>query len=105
MAKKPLLVNDVKLQIFSSMVPTIVEPKGVFTCPGLHEFITLINQFAAHKVIWSSMKRSTIVEIVDYIFQELPKPFNILGQDSCRKIQTSSGNYLTIIGRLREIYI
>jgi hypothetical protein len=42
---------------------------------------------------------------MDYIFQGLPKPFNILGQDSCRKIQTSSGNYLTIIGGSREIFL
>jgi hypothetical protein len=35
------------------------------------------------------MKRSTVEEIIDYFFHGLPSLFEILGQDSCRKIETS----------------
>jgi hypothetical protein len=99
------VVHDVKLRIFSSTVPTIVNPKGVFTRPGLHDFLSAISKFAANVIIWSSMKRSTIVNIVDYIFHGLPKPLHILGQDSCVKIETSPGNYLKVRGGSKEIFL
>ena len=57
-------VNDVKQGIHSPTVATIVEPKAIFTCLGLHEFLTTISEFAAHVLIWSSMKRSTVEKIV-----------------------------------------
>jgi hypothetical protein len=42
---------------------------------------------------------------VDYLLHRLPQPFDILGQDSCGKIKTSLGNYITIIGGLEEIFL
>jgi flagellar biosynthesis protein FlhB len=78
-ARRMPLFSDEKLQIFLSKVPTIVGPKGVFMCPDLHEFLIAIRKFVAHVVIWSSMKRSTIEEVVVYLFHRLPKPFDILG--------------------------
>jgi hypothetical protein len=59
-----LFVNDVKQGIHSPTVPTIVGPKAVFTCPGLHEFFTTISEFPARFLIWSSMKRSIVEKIV-----------------------------------------
>jgi hypothetical protein len=69
-----LFVNDVKQGIHSTTVPTIVGTKAVFTHPGLHEFFTMISEFVARDLIWSSMKRSTVEKIVQYLFQGLLLP-------------------------------
>jgi hypothetical protein len=98
-------VYDERQGIHSSTVPTNVEPKVVFTRPGLLEFLTEISKFAARIFIWSSMKRSTVDKIVDYLFGGLPLPFDILRQDNCQKIKTSWGKYLTVIVRSKEIFL
>jgi hypothetical protein len=98
-------VYDERQGIHSSMVPMIVGPKAIFTRPGLFEFLTEISKFAARIFIWSSMKRSTVNKIVNYLFRGLPLPFDILGQDNYRKIETSRGKYLTVIGGSKEIFL
>jgi hypothetical protein len=100
-----LFVNSVQQRIHSSTVPTIVGPKAVFTRPSLHEFLTTISKFAARVIIWSSMKRSTVEEIVHYLFRGLPQPFEVLGQDSCREIEIYRGKYLKVIGGSKEIFL
>jgi hypothetical protein len=104
-ASRMPFLYDVKQGIHSSTVPTIVGPKVVFTRPGLLEFLTEISKFAARIFIWSSMKRSTVDKIVDYLFRGLPLPFDILRQDSCQKIETSRGKYTTVIGGSKEIFL
>ena len=98
-------VYDERQRIHLSTVPTIVGSKNIFTHPGLLELFTKISKFAARIFIWSSMKKSTIDKIVNYLFRGLPLPFDILRQDSCQKIETSRGKYLTIIGGLKEIFL
>jgi hypothetical protein len=107
MTRGMLFVNDesYKQGIHSPTVPTIVGPKAVFTRPSLHEFFTTISKFATRVLIWSSMKRSTVEKIVQYLFHSLPLPFDILGQDSCRRIETSRDKYLTVIGGSKEIFL
>jgi hypothetical protein len=63
---------------------------------ALFEFLIAISKFAAYVIIWILMKRSTIEEIVDYLFCGLPRPFEILGQNSCEKIETSPSHYLKV---------
>jgi hypothetical protein len=104
-ASRMPFLYDVKQGIHSSTVPTIVGPKAIFTSPGLLEFFTEISKFAARIIIWSLMKRSIVDKIVDYLFCSLPLPFDILGQDSCQKTETSRGKYLTVIGGLKEIFL
>jgi hypothetical protein len=104
MSRMPF-VYDERQGIHSSTVPTIVGPKAVFMRLGLLEFLTEISKFAARIFIWSSMKRSTVDKIVDYIIRSLPLPFDILGQDSCRKIETSRGKYLIVIDGSKEIFL
>ena len=87
------------------MVPTVVELKVVFTRFGLHEFLTAISKFAARVIIWSSMKRSTVEEIVHYLFLCLPQPFEVLGHDSCRKIKIYWEKYMKVIGGSKEIFL
>jgi hypothetical protein len=98
-------VYDERQGIHSSMVPTIVGPKAIFVRPGLLEFLIEISKFAVCIFIWSSMKRSTVNKIVDYLFRGLPLPFDILRQDNYRKIETSRGKYLTVIGGSKEIFL
>jgi hypothetical protein len=98
-------VNPVQQRIHLSTVPTIVVPKVVFTKPGLHKFLTANSKFVARVINWSSMKRSTVEEIVHYLFCSLPQPFEVLGQDSCRKIEIYRGKYLKVIGGSKEIFL
>ena len=98
-------VNSVLQRIHVSTVPTIVGPKAVFTRPGLHEFFTMISKFAARAIIWSSMKRSTVEEIVHYLFRGLPQPFEVLRQDNYRKIEIYQRKYLKKIGGSKQIFL
>ena len=100
-----LFVNDVRDAIQSSTVSTIIGSKAIFTPLGLLEFFTTINKFVARVFIWRSMKKSTIEEIVDYLFHGSPPPFEILRQDCCRKIETSQKKYLKVIGGLKDIFL
>ena len=71
-------VNTVQQGIHSSMVPTIIRPKAIFIRPSLHEFLFAISKFVAKIIILSSMKRSTIKEIVHYLFHGLLQSFEVL---------------------------
>jgi hypothetical protein len=51
------------------------------------------------------MKRSIVEEIVHYLFRGLPQPFEVLGQDNCRKIEIYRGKYLKVIGGSKEIFL
>ena len=51
------------------------------------------------------MKRSTIKEIVHYLFCDLPQPFEVLGQDNYRKIKIYRGKYLKVVGGSKEIFL
>ena len=73
--------------------------------PSLHEFLTMISEFAAHVLIWSSMKRSIVEKIVQYLFCGLLLSFDILGQDSYQRIETSRSKYLTVIGGSKENFL
>ena len=79
--------------------------EGSFMCPGLYEFLTTISKFAVRIIIWSSMKKSTVEEIVHYLFRDLLQPFEVLGQDNCRKIKIYQGKYLKVIGGSKEIFL
>ena len=71
--------------IYSSEIPTLVGPKGVYCHPRMREFLTCVSDFAA-RIVWSSMKRTTVSSIANYLFHGLPPPFTILGQDHCQTI-------------------
>ena len=71
-------VNSVQQWIHLSTVSTIIVSMAVFMRPGLYEFFTLISKFVARGIIWSSIKRSIVEEIVHYLFCGLPPPFEVL---------------------------
>ena len=98
-------MNSMQQQVHLSMIPTIIKPKAIFTWPSLHKFFTAICKFAVRVIIWNSMKKSTVEEIVHYLFHGLLQPFEILEQDSCKKIKIYQGKYLKVIGGSKEIFL
>ena len=78
---------------YSSKVPTLIGPKGVFCRPRVREFLDGISEFA-RIVVWSSMKRSTVTAITNFLFHDLPPPFAILGEDHCQTIDIGEGRSL-----------
>ena len=98
-------VNDVRDGIHSSKVPTMVKPKAVFMSLDLFKFFIAISKFVACLSIWSSMKRSIVEQTVNYFFCGLPLLFEILGLDSCQKIETSHCKYLIVISGSKEIFL
>jgi hypothetical protein len=103
--KKQLRHNAPNMNFFSSSVPTIVGPKGVYTRPSLSEFLAIVKEVTARIVVWSSMKRSTIEGVVKFFFNGLPQPFETLGQESCGKIEISRIQYLKGLTGSKEIFL
>jgi hypothetical protein len=97
--------NAPDMNLFSSLVPTIVGPKGVYTCPGLSEFLAIVKEVTTRIVVWSSMKRSTVEGVVKFLFNSLPQPFETLGHESCRKIEISRDQYLKGLTGSKEIFL
>ena len=79
------LSNQSDLHVYSSTVPTIVGPKGVYTCPGVQEFLGNLSQFA-NIVIWSSMLDGTARQVCTWLFDGLPPLDLVLGQKACGRI-------------------
>ena len=77
--------------MYSSEIPTLVGPKGVYCRPRMWEFLKCVSDFAARIVVWSSMKRTTVSSVANYLFHGLPPPFVILGQDHCQTIDVGEG--------------
>ena len=65
--------------VYSPEIPTIVGPKGVFTRPGVREFLQAISEYA-NIVIWSSMLDGTARQVCSWLFDGLRAPELILGQ-------------------------
>lgn len=78
----------------SSMFPIVIGPKYVYPRPGVREFLAGLRSFANSVVIWSSMKKSTVMEISKFLFSGISPPDLVLGQESCGKIETSPGKFL-----------
>ena len=70
----------------SATVAAIVGPKAVYVRPYCSEFLKELEKIA-HISVWSSMKKSTVVEICGYLFREGSLPFLVLGQDSCKTVR------------------
>lgn len=93
------------MNLFSLSVSLIVGPKGVYTHPSLSEFLARIKEVIARIVVWSSMKRSTVEEVVKFLFNGLLQLFKILGRKSCRKIKISLNQYLKGLTSSKEIFL
>ena len=79
---------------YSSHIPTLVGPKGVYCRPRILDFLHFIGTFAACILIWSSMKTSTVELIVHYLFHGLPPSFGILEQSHCTNIEIGDGQFV-----------
>ena len=77
--------------VYSLQIPTLIGLKGVYCCPRVCEFLCCISGFAAHIVVWSSMKRTTVEYIAHFFFHDLPSSFAILDQNQCMNINLRLG--------------
>ena len=91
--------------IYSSRIPTLVGPKGVYCCPRVHEFLHFISGFAARVVVWSSMKKSTVELIAHFLFHDLPSPYAILGQNECTNIEIGDGQFVFSFNENKLIFL
>ena len=91
--------------VYSLQIPTLVDPKGVYCCPCVHEFLHFISGFATRVVVWSSMKRSTIELITSFLFHDLPFPFAILGQNKCTNIDIGDGQFVFSFNENKLIFL
>ena len=91
--------------VYSSRIPTLVGPKGVYCRPRVREFLRLISGFAARVVVWSSMKRSTVELIARFLFHDLPSPFAILGQNECANIEIGDGQFVFSFNENKLIFL
>ena len=80
--------------VYSSQIPTLIGPKGMYCRPRVREFLHFISGFAARVVVWSSMKRSTVELIACFLFHDLPSPYAILGQNECTNIDIGDGQFV-----------
>ena len=90
---------------YSSHIPTLVGPKGVYCRPRVRDFLRLIGMFAARILIWSSMKTSTVELIVRYLFHGLPRPFGILGQSHYTNIEIGDGQFVLSFNENKLIFL
>ena len=91
--------------LYSSRVPTLVGPKGVYCRPRVHQFLRLLSNFATHIVIWSSIKRTTVERVAGYLFHDLPPPFAVLGQNHCRNIEIGNGQFVLNFNENKLIFL
>ena len=91
--------------MYSPRVPTLVGPKDVYCRPRVHEFLRLLSNFAAHIVIWSSMKRTTIERVARYLFHDLPPPFAVLGQNHCSSIEIGDSQFVLSVNENKLIFL
>ena len=73
-------------QPHSATEPALVGPKAVWVKPNCSNFLTELRRFAIVSV-WSSMKKSTTDQIAQYLFRDIPSPFQVFGQDSCQTLR------------------
>ena len=91
--------------VYSSWIPTLVGPKGVYSRPRVREFLRFISGFAARVVVWSSMKRSTVELIARFLFHDLSSPFAILGQNKCANIDIGDGQFIFSFNENKLIFL
>ena len=86
--------HRVEDNVFSNREPTLIGTKAVFVRPNLREFLREVNQITNRVVFWSSMLRKTVEPIVAFLCQDNRQPFEILGQENCKKIEITPGRFL-----------
>jgi hypothetical protein len=90
--------HQVHDNIFSDRVPTIIGTKAVFVRPNVREFLEEVSRISHRVVVWSSMMKKTVEPVASFLFQNCRAPFDILGQDNCRRIEITKGKYLKQAG-------
>jgi hypothetical protein len=73
--------------------PALVGPKVVLPRMGYKHFWESMSAMF-HLCIWSSMKKSTVDLVVQYLFAGMPEPALVLGQEDCTTYKDMWGNFV-----------
>ena len=92
----------------SSSVPARIGPKAVYVHPSCSTFLSALSGFA-DITVWSSMRELTVQKICEYLFRGLPMPLQVLGQDSCDRINIMDWNNrvttMKVKGTYKDIFL
>ena len=91
--------------VYSSRIPTLISPKGLYYRPRVREFLHFISGFAAQIVVWSSMKRFMVELIARFLFHDLPSPYTILGQNECTNIELGDSQFVFSFNENKLIFL
>ena len=91
--------------VYSSRIPTLVGPKGVYCRLCVREFLCFISGFAARVMVWSFMMRTIVELIACFLFHDLPSPFAILGQNECTNIDIGDGQFVFSFNENKLIFL
>lgn len=80
--------------VFSHREPTIIGTKAVYVRPNVREFLREVSGISNCIVVWSSMLKKSVEPIAGFLFQNLREPFEILGQEKCKKVEDSPRHFL-----------
>ncbi len=67
-----------RLEPHSAAMAAVVGPKAIYVRPNCSTFLVELEKIAVVSV-WSSMKKSTIDDICEYLFRHGQMPFLVLG--------------------------
>ena len=73
--------------------PTIIGPKAVFARQNLGEFLRQVSAITSRVLVWTTMFKRNAEPIARHLFNGCREPFDILGQEQCKKIELSSGKF------------
>ena len=82
----------VKDKVLNHKRPTIVGPKAVFARPNMSKFFREVSKIAHRMVVWTMMLKHNVEGIVGHLFNGC-RPYDILSQDQCTKVEVSWGKF------------
>ena len=86
--------HSIRDNVYSWKQLTVVGNKAVYARPGVQEFLNVVTGVAKHVIVWSSMLHKNAQPVCVYLFQNTTPPFDVLGQEKCRTVQKSIGQFL-----------
>ena len=79
----------VKEKVLCHRNPTIIGPKAVFARQNLGEFLRQVSAITSRVQVWTTMFKRNAEPIARHLFNGCGEPFDILGQEQCKKIELS----------------
>lgn len=92
---KDMRVHRPEDNVYSDREPTLIGTKAVFVRPNVREFLREVNRISNRVLIWSSMLKKTAEPVAEFLSENTGRTlFDVLGQDTCKKVERSPGQFL-----------